>query len=357
MSQSQIRMNKRQSVTIKEVAERAGVSLMTVSRVLNKQSVVKEETRARVEEAMRDLNYRPNMLARGLAGGNSIFIGLVHANPSGSYLSEFLVGALNKCRELTHHLVLEDMVIGEDTSVEEFERHLRNIGLDGMIVTPPLSENPAFIQALRNIAAPFVLVSPGDNAPEDASVIINDRQAAEMMTTYLIEKGHRRIGFILGKPDQSSTYRRHEGFLAAMKAHGLDIAADDVIQGAFTYRSGMQAAEKILGQATPPTAIFASNDDMAAGVIAMAHQRGLKIPQDLSVVGFDDTPIATAIWPQLTTIRQPIADMAQSAVTMLSESVAGTTGNGTGKPLPRYEHLVLDIAIVERDTVGAPKGA
>lgn len=348
MSQSQIRMNKRQSVTIKEVAERAGVSLMTVSRVLNKQSVVREETRVRVENAMRDLNYRPNMLARGLAGGNSIFIGLVHANPSDGYLSEFLVGALNSCRQAGHHLVLEDLSVDSgNKSQADVETHLRSIGLDGIIVTPPLSENPKVVEALRVLGTPFVLVAHGNETPVDLAIGIDDKAAAQSMTRYLIEKGHKRIGFIIGAPDQSSSQRRHAGYMAAMQESGLSVSETDVVQGAFTYRSGMQAAEKLLSSTRPPTAIFASNDDMAAGVIATAHQRGLRIPQDLSVVGFDDTPIATAIWPQLTTIRQPIADMATRAVDMLSVTV---TTNGD-KNLEKNQ--ILDVVIIERETVGA----
>ena len=351
MSQSQLRTNKRQSVTIKEVAERAGVSLMTVSRVLNKQSVVKEETRLKVEQAMRDLNYRPNMLARGLAGGNSIFIGMIHANPSGGYLSEFLVGALNSCREAGHHLVLEDLSFdGKDFDKEDVLARLRSIGLDGIIVTPPLSENPVVVEAMRALDLPFVRIAEVDSDSNDYSVAIHDSAAAGAMTDYLIDCGHREIGFVVGAPNQTSSHRRLAGFRKAMAAHGIDIGENNIVEGDFTYRSGMTAAETLLSRETPPTAIFASNDDMAAGVLASAHRLGFRIPQDLSVVGFDDTPIATAIWPQLTTMRQPIADMAHKAVGMLSATVSP---NGDG---PVEQHQVLDVSIIERDTVGPPRG-
>jgi LacI family transcriptional regulator len=349
MSETSKRGNKRQLVTIKEVAEKAGVSQMTVSRVLNQKDIVKSATRKRVEAAMASLNYRPNLMARGLAGGKSIFIGFLYHNPSYGYLNEFLVGALNECRELGHHLVVENIV--PDNLADARTRlgaRLRQIGLDGVIIAPPLSENRDVIDALRDIASPFVRVAHGDLSCADLSVVINDTAAADAMTEYLIKKGHKRIAFILGAKDQSSTALRLAGFKAAMMRNSLAVGGAYVQAGDFTFHSGFDAGEKLLTATARPTAIFASNDEMAAGVIAAAHKHGVRVPEQLSVVGYDDTAIARSVWPQLTTVRQPIAEMARKSVALLAESL-------DNKNLEATDRLhMLNFSIVERESVAKP---
>ncbi|MCI4645237.1 MAG: LacI family DNA-binding transcriptional regulator [Hyphomonadaceae bacterium] len=339
-------MSKRQNATIKEVAEQAGVSQMTVSRVLNQRSLVKETTRLKVEAAIEALNYRPNMLARGLAGGKSMLIGLVYFNPSSGYLSELLVGALQTCRELGHHLMLEDLSEIEDgTDTSEIAMRLRKIGLDGLILTPPLSANKALIKLMHDAGVPTVLVSHEDPSGQFSSVVFDDTAAAHSMTEYLIACGHKRIGFITGPDQHPSSLSRKEGFERAMGEHDLEIDTSLVVEGDFTFRSGMEWAEQLLNKRVPPTAIFASNDDMAAGVIAAAHRRALKVPLDLSVVGFDDTAISAAIWPRLTTVRQPISEIARRAVKLLSD------GNKAEAEVAVKADYITTVDIVERESV------
>ncbi len=352
MSEVLRRPGRRTHATIKEVAELAGVSQMTVSRVLNRRETVKEATRTKVEAAIRELNYRPNLLARGLAGGNSLFIGLVYHNPSSTYLGELLVGALHSCRDEGHHLVIEDFT-NEDIkgSGPKFVERLGGVGLDGVIVTPPISEDDEILDALTEAQIVTVLIAPKDVSKTDISVSIDDAQAAEQMTQYVIEHGHTNIGFIRGPDNHSSSRRRHRGFKSAMARHGLNVEEGWVAQGDYTYRSGMLAAESILALDSRPTAIFASNDDMAAGVVAAAQRLGLKVPDDLSVVGFDDTMFATASWPQLTTVRQPIADMAAESVALLSRYL-GSSDSDTdtdGEAMPR--NVVLDVEIITRGSL------
>lgn len=344
-------MSRRQNATIKEVAEQAGVSQMTVSRVLNQRSLVKEATRLKVEAAIEALNYRPNMLARGLAGGKSMLIGLVYYNPSSGYLSELLVGALKTCRELGHHLMLEDLSeIEEGTDTSEIALRLRKIGLDGLILTPPLSANKALIRLMSDAGVRTVLVSHEDPTGQFSSVVFDDTAAAHSMAEYLIERGHKRIGFITGPAEHPSSLSRKEGFERAMAEHGLDIDPGLVVEGDFTFRSGMELTEELLSAKPAPTAIFASNDDMAAGVIAAAHRRELKVPGDLSVVGFDDTAISAAIWPQLTTVRQPISEIARRAVKLLSD-------NNQKKDIEvevRADYIDT-VDIIERESVSGPR--
>lgn len=350
MSETSKRGNKRQLVTIKEVAEKAGVSQMTVSRVLNQKDIVKTATRTRVEAAMTALNYRPNLMARGLAGGKSILIGFLYHNPSYGYLNEFLVGALDECRELGHHLVVEAIDVDTMTSARErYAERVRSIGVDGIIVNPPLSENRDLIDALHNIGLPFVRIAHGDLSCVDLSVVINDTEAAKMMTNYLIKKGHRRIAFILGARSHTSAAVRLAGFKAAMTKHKLAFGQAYLESGNYTFQSGVEAANRLLALPEPPTAIFASNDEMAAGVIAAAHKHGLKLPDDLSIVGFDDTAIAQSVWPSLTTVRQPIADMARKSVSLLSHRIS----DGDVELAERLQ--ILDVSLIERESVAAPR--
>jgi LacI family transcriptional regulator len=351
MSQQPLRANKRRSVTIRQVAERAGVSVMTVSRVLNNRESVRGETRARVEEAIRTLRYRPSLLARGLAGGRSLHIGLIYENPSHGYLSEFLVGALNRCRIDRHHLVIEELSTGEEEKLDRavVAERLLAAGLEAVIIPPPLSDNQEVVAALEDLEIPFARVINCAETGRGFEVTIDDVAAAREMTEHLIRAGHTRIGFIKGAPSHFAAERRLQGFRAAIAAHGLEAPESAVAQGHFTYRSGMDAAARLLAAARRPTAIFASNDDMAAGAMSTALRLGLRVPDDLSVVGFDDTEIARTIWPQLTTVRQPIADMASTAVELLSRHSEGEQGAQT------YKAVRLDTEIIERGTVAPPR--
>ena len=337
----------RAQVTIKDVAERAGVSLMTVSRVVNGQGRVKDSTRDKVEAAISALNYRPNIMARRLAGGGSLFIGIIYHNPSPGYLSKVLDGALRACRIFGHHLVIDDMggVTPNDDNYREVAQSLHKAGLDGVIITPPLSHNRDLVDALTALKIACVRVAPGNIFTETLRVAMDDTKAVHEMIDYLITQGHTRIGFIKA-PERSKTCAlRYAGYLSALKDNNILPDPDLVIDGEFTYRSGMDGAYKLLSLAERPTAIFASNDDMAAGVIAAANMRGLAVPDDLSVAGFDDTEIATSIWPELTTIRQPIAQMAEQAVGLITDSL---TGDST---IQDRNQALLEFDIVKRGSV------
>ncbi|GAA4886729.1 LacI family DNA-binding transcriptional regulator [Ferrimonas pelagia] len=307
------------SITIQQVAERANVSIMTVSRVLNGSSKVAESTRQRVQEAMQALGYRPNVAARRLASARSYMIGLLYDNPSEGYVSQFLLGALEHSRRKGYHLVVEHCRGDELTAVEQLMALLNESQIDSVILLPPLCDDLALLAALRQRQLPFVRVAPDREPGLSPYVCMDDQRAAYRLTQHLIEKGHQKIGFIKGNPNQGVSRQRYAGYLEAMAHHGLTTPEDWVQQGYFCYRSGMEAAHALLSQQDRPSAVFASNDDMAAAVVAEAHRCGLKVPEQLAVVGFDDTQLATAIWPQLTTIRQPIRQMAQRAVDILAD--------------------------------------
>jgi len=336
----------RQSITIKQVAERAGVSLMTVSRVVNDKGLVKPATREKVQKAIEELNYRPNISARRLAGGKALFIGLVYHNPSPGYLTKILLGSLSACRRNGHHLLLEDL--GERTPDSDPKAHARSLkaaGLDGVIITPPMSNNMPLIEAIEAAGLPIVRVAPEDIHTDKPRIAMDDVLAARQMLQHLVDQGHRRIGFVKGPHDHPSSRHRFEGFTAGMKENGIPLEECLIKTGDFTYRSGLDAGRVLLSHAEPPTAIFASNDDMAAGIVAAAHMMGLTVPDDVSVAGFDDTELATNIWPELTTVKQPIVEMSRKAVELLIAVIRNdpiTINNYRG---------LMDFELMSRDSV------
>lgn len=338
----------RHGATIGQVARHAGVSPMTVSRVINDAPAVRAETRAKVEAAIAALDYRPSAAARSLAGGNEIRIALVHANPSAAYLSAFLVGSVEQASRSGASLVVEPWHDGA-TAGAMVDRLCRN-RIGGVVLPPPLCEHEALLVALDSADIAAVAVASADPAPGVTAVRIDDGAAAREMTRHLIALGHRRIGFITGDPDQTASARRLAGHVAAMRDAGLTVDEQAIAQGHFTYRSGLEAAERLLALDPRPTAIFASNDDMAAATLAMAHRRGLDVPGDVSICGFDDTAIATTVWPELTTIRQPIAAMAQAAVVML---VRELKARQAGRTAP-VEQRVMAHMLIRRGSDGEP---
>lgn len=338
------------SATVQDVARAAGVSAMTVSRVVNGGSNVREETRKSVLAAIEKLNYRPNTAARTLAAGEATQIGLLYSNPSAAYLSQFLIGALEGARRAGSHLVLEPCEGESADEQAEATRQFAGAEVQGVILPPPLSESAPVQAELAAAGIPWVAIAMGRQGPSTLNVRIDDYEAALGMTRHLIELGHRDIAFIKGHPNQVASAERFRGFVAAMEGAGCDPASLKVEQGYFTYRSGIVAAERILSGASRPTAIFASNDDMAAAAVGVAHRQGLHIPEDLSIVGFDDTAIATNVWPELTTIRQPIADMAETAVAMLLKRLRQRSIRDEAAD------EVLPYELIVRESSGPPPG-
>ena len=340
----------RGSVTIEDVAKAAGVSAMTVSRVINGEKHVRDTTKARVREAIEQLNFSPNSAARSLAAGEATHIGLLYANPSAAYLSQFLVGTLEAARRAGCHLMIEGCESESAEEQAEAARHFAATAVEGVILPPPLSESQAILAELATADIPVVTVAMGRPRPNALNVRIDDSAAAEEMTQHLIDLGHRRIGFIVGHPTHIASIERLRGFRAALDKNGIAPDEGLIEQGYFTYRSGLVAAQRLLARDPRPTAIFASNDDMAAAAVSVAHRAGLDVPKDVSIVGFDDTAPATTVWPELTTVKQPIAAMADEAVELLlAELRARRAGRAAGQA-----ESVLEHSLVIRESSAAP---
>lgn len=314
---------------IDDVARMAGVSIKTVSRVMNKEPNVRQATREKVMAAATVLNYHPSQSARGLAGNRTFLLALIYDNPSPSYLANMQRGILETCEKEGYGMVLKPVQCGTDTpiidQVTDFMVHSR---VDGLILTPPACDDVAFKQALSAKKIPHVAVAPPDRG-DKLAVILDDRTAAEDMTNHLINLGHKDIAFIKGHPSHGAGENRYDGFCAAMKSAGLTVRDDLVTQGYFTFEDGINATAGYLALADRPSAIFAANDEMAAGAMHHILDSGLSIPRDISVVGFDDTPISRQIWPAMTTVRQPIRRMGRIASETLLTAIHKREGDTT----------------------------
>jgi LacI family transcriptional regulator len=338
------------SITVDDVAEDAGVSIKTVSRVLNHEPNVSEKTRQKVAESMARLGYQPNPSARGLASKRTNIIALVYDNPSDNYVVNLQRGALEACGIYDYSLLLLPCDYRAPDLSAHVVQSLRQRALAGMILTPPVCDVAALTQALDETGVDYVRLSPIDHRHHGMSVSMDDRSAARDMTLHLIGLGHRRIGFVSGHPDHGAAHERLAGYREAMRQSGLPVDESLIEQGTHAFESGIECGRRLLARTPRPTAVFAGNDDMAAGVLYAAHAQGLDVPGALSVVGYDDTPLSRQVWPSLTTVRQPIQAMAYAAIEQI---VAVQRPQHPGlKRHPVSE--ILEYELVIRDSTRTP---
>jgi LacI family transcriptional regulator len=323
--------------TIMDVARLADVSMKTVSRVINKEPNVRDELRERVTQAASMLGYRPNFSARSLAGMRSFLIGYLFGDPGGDYMHRVQVSLLNRCRDAGYHLLVEQIDAAADDVADRTAALVSQLRLDGVILTAPITDHRDVLRVLDGARVPYVRIAPDIDSDRSPQVRIDDFRAARELTDHLLGLGHREIGFIKGDPWHAAGRLRLEGFRSALLAHGLPVREAWIEQGSFSYQSGVECARRLLGHGHRPTAIMASNDDMAAGAIAVAHELQIRVPEQLSVVGFDDAPIAQVVWPALTTVRQPIGLMADVAAEILLARLAERNGSQWPQPMPRRE--------------------
>ncbi|MFM6854769.1 MAG: LacI family DNA-binding transcriptional regulator [Sphingopyxis sp.] len=305
--------------TINDVARLAGVSKKTVSRVINRSPLLNAETRAKVEAVIAELGYVPNPQARALALRRNFLIGLIHDNPNGQMVLGVQEGVLEAIRDSEYALIVRPVDRRSPSMLTDVRNFLEQQRPAGVVLLPPVSENEELAAICRELGCGYVRM--GSTPLDDAAhtVASNDRDAVAEATRHLIALGHRRIGFIAGPPGFRSAGQRISGFEQALGEAGITIPKSLMADGNYTFDSGRAAAERLLDLSPRPTAIFASNDEMAAGVLHAARQRELRVPDHLSIVGFDDTAIAAHIWPPLTTVRWPIVSMARAAALKLIE--------------------------------------
>lgn len=337
---------KQAKITITDVARMAGVSKRTVSRVINDSPKVGKETRARIKKIIDDLGYSPDVQARGLASSRSYLLGLIYDRPDAFYIDKVLRGILCASREAGFELVVHPCDSNSESLTDEALGFISRSKLDGVIILPPISENDQLAAAFKSAHVNYVRLASTSLDLSEHVVISNERGAVAEMTSHLIRLGHRRIGYITGPKGLISTRERLQGYRQALTQNGIEYDDELVARGEYTFESGLRCSLALLNSEPSPTAIFASNDEMAVGVIDTARNLGLRVPEDLSVAGFDDSILASRINPALTTIRRPVREMARMAASKLIASIDGRIDDAR-------VGVILVPSLVERETTRA----
>ncbi len=323
--------------TIRDVSRLAEVSIKTVSRVINNEKYVTAQTRARVEQVMAQLSFQPSFAARTLKAHRSYQIAVICDNPSPWYVYEVQHGIRARCQRDGVRMIAQPYDRASPTLLEDILSLVKQAHPDGLVLTPPACDDVRVLHELTQRKIPFVRVQPGFHPQLTSSTFIDNESAAFSMTRHLLDLGHRRIGFIVGDLAYAASHLRLAGYTRALTEAGLHPESELIQPGSFDFASGQAAASRLLALPIPPTAIFASNDDMAAGVLATAHHMKIPVPEALSVAGFDDTPFAGIVWPSLTTIRQPVRALAEAAADLLLAPPANIERRNI-----RYELIVRD---------------
>lgn len=339
--------------TIKDVARLAGVSFKTVSRVINGEPTVKPDTVEKVQQAITSLNYQPNTAARNLAGTKAYAIGYVYDNPNAYYIINMQNGILNACRDRGYELIIHPCQANSDSVIEEIVRMVRKSQLAGLVLSPPLSEMDDVMDELDSLDIPYVRIVSGSSTDRShrPCVFVHDRGAAKDIVEHLISLGHRTIGFISGDKGHGSTEERKLGYREALSEHGLKIDPNLEIDGTYSFESGVQGLRKLLAAPTPPTAIFACNDEIASGTLFAARLNGIDVPGELAIAGFENSPFSRQTWPKLTTAAQPTDDIARQAATVLIEAIQ--SGRHTRGAAQAISHIHFRPELVVRESTQA----
>ena len=344
---------RNQSVTISHVAADAGVSLQTVSRVINNEPNVRPEMKARVQASIEKLHYVPSIAAQRMSGSRSYLILVINdrertisewrARRGADWVDQMLLGGMLTSAEHGYRMIFELVDTHNDHVERELSGTIAALQPDGIILTPPHSENPLITNLLDQRRIPFARI--GSLTPGSGFAIhMGDAGSAAQATQHLIDLGHERIGFIAGAPDYNLSHWRVDGWRQAMAQAGLSDAGL-CVPGDFSYESGREAATALLTLDPAPTAIIASNDQMALATLDIAHERNLSVPHDFSLISFDNTPVVRFTTPQLTAIDQPIAATFSKAVELLINQSTS----------PSLEPYLVPGSLVERASTAPPK--
>ena len=313
--------------TINDVAKLSGVSIKTVSRVMNKEPSVRQLTREKVQAAVKELNYQPNLAARNLAGTKSFTIAYVYDNPNAYYIIDMQEGILSACRQQGFELLINPCDSQQENITEDIIDTIKHARVAGLVLTPPFSERPEFVKRIIDLDIKVVRIMSGDVAPDELSpcVMVNDRDAAQTITQHLIDLGHTKIGFIAGGAEHMSTIERYKGYRRALKANNIEFNKNLIIEGEYSFESGVNGAKQLMSekftQDERPTAIFSCNDEIAAGALFAARLMNINIPEKLAIAGFENSPFSRQTWPKLTTADQPNKQIAHDAASLLISQI------------------------------------
>ncbi|WP_333607370.1 LacI family DNA-binding transcriptional regulator [Arsukibacterium sp.] len=337
-------------ITINDVAKLAGVSIKTVSRVMNNEPSVRKDTFDKVSAAMKQLQYQPNAAARNLASSRSYSIGYVYDNPNAYYVIDMQRGLLDACRKHGYELLIHPTNAKATDIVQEVLDLVERSRLAGLVLTPPFSEMPDIAQALDQAGVEYVRIISGSTPSPKLKncVLIDDFTAAFKITNHLLELGHTAIAFLCGDEEHSSSGERLAGFQAALAKRGLTVPADFIVPGSYSFESGVKGANKLLSLNAKPSAIFACNDEIAAGALFSARLKSISIPQQLAIAGFENSPFSRQTWPPLTTAHQPNTTIAMQAAELLFKH----TKPGQQANLAERQPVFIPELVVRESTSG-----
>jgi len=326
--------------TITDIAQLANVSRKTVSRVLNDSHLVHQSTRTRIAEIIEQVGYASDAKILTPTIRRSFLIGLVYDNSNASHVVNIQEGVLSALRRFSFELVVHPIDLDSKDFLTDVKRFVIRQKLDGIIVLPPVSENATLAEMLTTIRCPYVRIGPIPFDEEDCLVVSMDRASMSQIAEHLTKLGHKRIGMISGPSTHRSSQERINGFRDSLRVRERELFPDMLVAGDYTFESGAACAELLLSRTPRPTAIFAANDEIAAGVYRTAFLHGLKIPSDITVIGFDDSPLAPKLCPALTTMHQPARAMGRSAAEKLVAKISKASAPST-EATAFFPHLIV----------------
>jgi LacI family transcriptional regulator len=344
-----IRIDDTRRPTINDVARLARVSKKTVSRVINESPFVKDHTRERVSAVIADLGYVPDPIARGLASKRSYLVGLVYDNPNPQYVIDMQQGILDVIRGSGFELVVHPCSRQAPDFLTSVRAFVQRQKLAGVVLPSSVSEDTALIDLLRTFDCPYVRIASVLLDEPEKSIVTHDAEGAEQAARHLAELGHTRVAHVSGPNTFRSAHERRAGFVKGLKAYKVKLERELDLRAAYTYPSGVEAGRKLIALDERPTAVFCGNDEMAAGIYQAAREAGLEIPRDISIVGFDDSPLASRMWPSLTSVLLPIRQMGRmSATRLLGDSLIG-------EPAPEEAGGEVHPRLVVRGSTARPR--
>ncbi len=334
--------------TINDIARFAKVSKKTVSRVINDSPLVKPRTRTLVKAIIAELGFTPDPRARALALGRSFLIGMVYDNPSPQYVVNMQRGILDGLEDTDFQLVLRPVNRADSNYWHRLRSFIQQHKPFGLILPPSVSEDEELIEMLRAHDVDYVRIASVELDTPARMIRTHDAEGAAQAARHLCSLGHVAIAHIQGPETFRSAHERRSGFIRGLAESGRSLPDEMVAQAGYTFDTGLQAMERLIYAKRRPTAVFAGNDEMATGAYVAVRKAGLRIPEDISIVGFDDTPIAGRLWPALTTVRLPIREMGRAAAKLLLDQAAGNAPAGIISFAPE---------IVVRESATAPAKA
>lgn len=306
-------------ITIHDVAELAGVSIKTVSRVVNNEASVSTNTKSKVNAAVKELNYKPNVSARNLRGSQTFIFGMLYDNTNAYFVMDMQNGLLSECLDQNYELLIRPCNSRAPDIVKQVSDLIHHSRLAGLILTSPLADNPDIIDYLREIGLPYMRITSGKAAIGTCKdgIFVDDDSASMHITNHLLALGHTKIAYVAGDIAHQATTNRLDGYIKGLNKAGIAVDEALILKGEYSFDFGVEGFKQLLKLPSLPTAVLAGNDEIAAGILYCARLHNISVPEDLAIAGFENSPFSRQTWPKLTTASQPNTEIARRAAQLL----------------------------------------